>query len=164
MTRILWHEMINSDEILLKLCDEQKKIFEKNRCYHRILSRCLKQVCPSLPWISIRFGMDWNWMHDSNFSIFLLFSLISPLGLSAFFQKKKMSSDDYWVENMLRTEVRGDFNIHRTKFFLGCRFPSKIENVWCCKPPVPLVGQKACSLHEILTWVVITENPFQRGF
>ena len=40
-------------------------------------------------------------MHDSNFSIFLLFSLISPLGLSASFQKK-MSSDDYWVENMLR--------------------------------------------------------------
>ena len=29
MTRILWHEMINSDEILLKLCDEQKKYSRK---------------------------------------------------------------------------------------------------------------------------------------
>ena len=36
------------------------------------------------------------------FQSFYYFSLISPLGLSAFFQKKKMSSDDYWVENMLR--------------------------------------------------------------
>ena len=33
----------------------------------------------------------------------------------------------YWYS--LRTKVRGDFNIHGTKFFLGCYFPSKIENL-----------------------------------
>ena len=26
--------------------------------------------------------------------------------------------------------------------FLGCCFPSKIENLWCFKPPVPLMGTK----------------------
>ena len=84
-------------------CVTNKKIFEKNRCYHRnSVSWCLKQVCPNLPWISIRFGMDWNWMHDSNFSIFLLFFFNFPSRSFCFLPKKKMSSDDYWVENMLR--------------------------------------------------------------
>ena len=47
----------------------------------------------------------------------------------------------------LRTEVRGDFNIHWTNFFLGCCFPSKIETLWCCKPPVYTVSlQIFCSL------------------
>ena len=50
----------------------------------------------------------------------------------------------------LRTEVRGDFNFHGTK--------------WCCKPPVLLVGQKNCPLHEMLTRLVITENAFQQCF
>ena len=27
-----------------------------------------------------------------------------------------------------------------------------------CKAPVPLVGRATCYLHEILTWLVITEN------
>ena len=49
----------------------------------------------------------------------------------------------------LRTEVRGDFNFHGTK--------------WCCKPPVLLVGQKNCPLHEMLTRLVITENAFFDG-
>ena len=58
---------------------------------------------------------------------------------------------------ILRTEVRGDFN-PRNQIFLGCCFPSKIRNLWCCKPPVPLVGQTTRSLDEILTRLVITEN------
>ena len=33
-----------------------------------------------------------------------------------------------------------------------------IKNLWCCKPPVPLVGQTTRFLHEILTQLVITEN------
>ena len=43
-------------------------------------------------------------------------------------------------------------------------FHHKIKKVWCCKPPVPLVGQKACSLLEILTWLVVTENTFSHVF
>ena len=60
----------------------------------------------------------------------------------------------------IRTEVRGDFNIHGTKYFLVCCFPSKIKKLWCCKPPVPLVGQKTRPLHGILTRLVITEKSF----
>ena len=40
-------------------------------------------------------------------------------------------------------------------------FSIKNKKVWCCKPPAPLVGQKICSLHEILTWLVITVNGWQ---
>ena len=48
-------------------------------------------------------------------------------------------------------------------FFRYC-FPSKIRSLWCCKPPVPLVGQKTRALHEILTRLVITENTFSGMF
>ena len=54
--------------------------------------------------------------------------------------------------------------IYATKYFLGCCFPSKIENLWCCKPPLPLIGQKTCSLREFLKRMVITENTFSRCF
>ena len=58
----------------------------------------------------------------------------------------------------LRTEDRGDFNIHGTKNFQYAVFlqKSKIHdvvsllNLWWTK--------KTCSLHEILTQLVITEN------
>ena len=30
----------------------------------------------------------------------------------------------------------------------------------CCKPPVPLNGQKTRSLHDILTWLIGTEKLF----
>ena len=33
-------------------------------------------------------------------------------------------------------------NNPRNQIFLGCCFPSKIKNIWCFKPPDPLVGQK----------------------
>ena len=56
----------------------------------------------------------------------------------------------------LWTEIRGDFKIH------GCCFPSKIKNLWCYKPLVPLVGQKTCALNEILTRLVINENAFSQ--
>ena len=56
----------------------------------------------------------------------------------------------------LRTEVRGGFNIHGTKYFEDAVLHQSY------KPPVPLVGQTTCSLHEILTRLVITENAFRR--
>ena len=52
----------------------------------------------------------------------------------------------------LRTEVKGDFNIHGTKKFWDCCFPSKIKYLWCCKPPEPLVDQK----HLFSTWNIDT--------
>ena len=59
---------------------------------------------------------------------------------------------------VLRTEVRGDFDIHGTKFFQDAVFLQKsniydvvsLLNLWWTK--------KTCSLHEILTWLVITEK------
>ena len=46
-------------------------------------------------------------------------------------------------EKIFKKKVRGDFNIHGMyQIFLGCCFPSKIKNIWCFKPPVPLVSQK----------------------
>ena len=88
----------------------KKNIREKSMLPQEFCLWCLKQVCcPNLPWISIRFGMDWNWMHDSNFSIFLLFFFNFPSRSFCFLPKKKMSSDDYWVENMLR-KLKGFLN------------------------------------------------------
>ena len=63
-----------------------------------------------------------------------------------------------------KSRSQGWFLHPRNQIFLGCYFPLKIKNLWCCKPPVPLVGQKTCSLHELLTRLVITENPFQGHF
>ena len=65
---------------------------------------------------------------------------------------------------ILRTEVKGDFNIQGTKYFQYAVFleKSKIHdvvsllNLWRAK--------KTCSLHEILTQPVITENTFFRCF
>ena len=39
-------------------------------------------------------------------------------------------------------------------------FSIKIKKLWCCKPPVPLVGLTTRSLHEIL--IFFTENTFER--
>ena len=58
----------------------------------------------------------------------------------------------------LRTEVRGDFNIHGTKFFYNAVFHQKLNKYDVVSLPVPLVGQKTCSPCEILTWLFITEN------
>ena len=62
---------------------------------------------------------------------------------------------------ILRTEVRGDFNIHGTKYFQDAVFHQKSEiydvvsllYLW-------LVGQKTRPLHEILTQLFITEKSF----
>ena len=40
-------------------------------------------------------------------------------------------------------------------------FSIKNKKLWCCKPLVPLVGQKTCALHEILTQLVSTENAWK---
>ena len=61
---------------------------------------------------------------------------------------------------VLRTEVRGDFNIHRTKYFYNAVFHQKSKNYYVLSLPVPLVGQKICPLHEMLKQMVITENGF----
>ena len=61
-------------------------------------------------------------------------------------------------KDFLRTEVRGDFHIHGTKYFQYAVFlqKSKIHdvvsllNLWWAK--------KTWSLHEILTPLVTTEN------
>ena len=58
----------------------------------------------------------------------------------------------------LRKEVRGDFNIHRTKYFWDAVFHQKTKICDVVSLPVPLVGQKTRALNEILTWLVITEN------
>ena len=60
----------------------------------------------------------------------------------------------------LQTEVRGDFNIHGTKYFYNAVFHQKSKNYDVVSLPVPLVGQKKRPLHEMLTWLVITENVF----
>ena len=57
----------------------------------------------------------------------------------------------------LRTKVRGDFNNHGTKFFDNAVFHQKSKKY---SPPVPLVGHQTRPLHEILTWLFITENVF----
>ena len=59
---------------------------------------------------------------------------------------------------LLRTEVRGDFNIHGTKFFYNAVFHQKSNKYDVVSLPVPLVGQKTCPPREILTWLFITEN------
>ena len=62
------------------------------------------------------------------------------------------------VLGLLRTEVRGDFTIHGTKYFKNGVFHQKSKTqkasnvgihiwencspLWCFKPPVPLVGPK----------------------
>ena len=64
----------------------------------------------------------------------------------------------------LRTEVRGDFNIHGTKNFQNAVFLQKsniydvvsLLNLWWTK--------KTCSPHEILTQLASTENTFFRCF
>ena len=64
---------------------------------------------------------------------------------------------------LLRKDVRGDFNIHGIKYF-KMLFSVKYQKNMISKPPVPFVGQKTCPLHEILTQLVITENPVWRHF
>ena len=60
----------------------------------------------------------------------------------------------------LRTEIRGDFNIHGTNFFYNAVFHQKSNKYDVVSLPVPLVGQKTCPPREILTWLFITENAF----
>ena len=60
--------------------------------------------------------------------------------------------------------VRGDFNIHGTKYFYNAVFHQKSKNYDVVSLPVPLVGQKTHPLHEMLTRLVITENAFQSRF
>ena len=64
----------------------------------------------------------------------------------------------------LRTAVRGDFNIHGTKYFYNAVFRQKLKKYDVVSLPVPLVGQKTCPLHEMLTQLVITENAFRMCF
>ena len=62
------------------------------------------------------------------------------------------------TSRFLRIEVRDDFNIHGTNYFQYAVFLQKSKNhdvvsllnLWWAKKP--------CSLHEILTQLVITEN------
>ena len=65
---------------------------------------------------------------------------------------------------ILRTEVRGDFNIHGTKFFYNAVFHQKSKKYDVVSLPVHLVGQKTRPPREILTWLFITEDPFRRHF
>ena len=70
----------------------------------------------------------------------------------------------FTIHNTLRTEVRW-FKHPWNQIFLGCCFPSKITNLWCYKPPVPLFGPKNPFPNEILTRLVtywkglFTTNP-----
>ena len=66
----------------------------------------------------------------------------------------------YAINASLRTEIRGDFNIHGTKYFQDAVFHQKFKNYDVVSLPVPLVVQKTHPLHEIQTWLVITENAF----
>ena len=59
---------------------------------------------------------------------------------------------------LLRTEVRGNFNIHGTKYFYDSVFHQKSKNYDVVSLPVSLGGQKTCPLDEMLTRLVITEN------
>ena len=65
------------------------------------------------------------------------------------------------ILHCLRTEVRGDFNIHGTKFFYNAVFHQKSNKYDVVSLPVPLVGQKTCPPREILTWLFITEKLFR---
>ena len=65
---------------------------------------------------------------------------------------------------MMKNRIQEWFEHPWNQKFLGCCFPSKIKHLWCCKPPEPLVAKKTCSLHEILTQLVITENIWKRCF
>ena len=66
--------------------------------------------------------------------------------------------------SLLRTKVRGDFNIHGTKYFQYAVFLQKsniydvlsLLNLWWAK--------KTCSPREILTQLFITETPFSDLF
>ena len=58
----------------------------------------------------------------------------------------------------LRTEVRGDFNIHGTNFFDNAVFHQKSKKYDVVSLPVPLVGQKIRPPREILTWLFIIEK------
>ena len=60
----------------------------------------------------------------------------------------------------LRTEVRGDFNIHGTNFFHNAVFHQKSKKYDVVSLPVPLVGKKTVLSIKKLTQLVITENAF----
>ena len=60
--------------------------------------------------------------------------------------------------NSLRTEVRGDFKIHGTKYFQDAVFHQKSKIYDVLSLLYLWLAQKTCPLHEILTQLVITEN------
>ena len=72
------------------------------------------------------------------------------------------NKDQIILKSLLRTEVRGDFNIHGTKFFYNAVFHQKSNKYDVVSLPVPLVSQKTCPPREILTWLFITENALRR--
>ena len=65
---------------------------------------------------------------------------------------------------VLRTKVRGDFNIHGTKYFLDAVFQQKskiydvISLLYLC------LAKKTHTLHEILIRLVSTENVGEKAF
>ena len=54
--------------------------------------------------------------------------------------------------------LRGDFNIHGTKNFYDAKY------LWCCKPPVPLVGQIARPLHKYWHCWLLLKMPSEGVF
>ena len=79
--------------------------------------------------------------------------------------RRKIAKDclKYSINNRiscLRTEVRGDFNIHGTKYFQDAVFHQKSNSYDVVSLLYLWWAIKNRFLHEILTCLVITENPF----
>ena len=96
------------------------------------LSRLLYFFCPLRLRLEFCLARRWctvGWFNRIIFSLWIFSSNhlgLQTIGLFAFHDT---------LHQWLRTEVR-------EPNFLGCCFPSKIKKIWCCKPPVPLVGPK----------------------
>ena len=58
------------------------------------------------------------------------------------------------INKYLRTEVRGDFNIHGTKNFHNAVFHQKSKNYDVLSLLYLWLATKTCSPREILTWLV----------
>ena len=137
MTRILWHEMIkNSDEILLKLCDEQKKYSRKIDVTTGILSLMFKASLPQFTMnkYQVWYGLKLNaWL-----KLFNLFTIFFNFPSRSFcFLPKKRCLDDYWVENMLR----------KLKGFLKFSSISKVGG-YPGLFPIPILNLTSYGLHN----------------
>ena len=64
--------------------------------------------------------------------------------------------DLFQMDFHLRTEVTGDFNIHGTRIFRMLFSIKNKKKYDVVIPSVPLVGQKTCAIHEILSRLAIT--------